>query len=164
MVILGIDPGTATTGYGFIQKIRSGNGFKILEYGIITTKKQFSDAERLEILGQDLESLIKIHRPAALGVEKLFFTSNQKTVMTVSQARGVVLYLAQKHKLPILEFTPLQVKNFICGYGKADKKQVQFVVQKTFGLKKTPKPDDAADALAIALCAAWHLPNKKNLR
>lgn len=164
MVILGIDPGTATTGYGFIQKTQSGNGFKILEYGIIATKKELLDAERLEILAQDLESLMKKHRPAALGVEKLFFTSNQKTVMTVSQARGVVLYLAQKHKLPILEFTPLQVKNFICGYGKADKKQVQFVVQKTFGLKKTPKPDDAADALAIALCAAWHLPKKNSLR
>lgn len=164
MVILGIDPGTATTGYGLIQKARAGSGFGILEYGVIATKKQLTDAERLEILGQDLESLIKKHKPAALGVERLFFTTNQKTVMTVSQARGVVLYVAQKHQLPILEFTPLQVKNFICGYGKADKKQVQFVVQKTFGLKKIPKPDDAADALAIALCAAWHLPKQKALR
>ncbi len=164
MVILGIDPGTATTGYGVIQKTKAKNGFGILEYGVIATKKMLSDAERLEILGQDLESLIKKHRPAAVGIEKLFFTTNQKTVMTVSQARGVVLFLAQKHKLPILEFTPLQVKNFICGYGKADKKQVQYVVQKTFGLTKIPKPDDAADALAIALCAGWHFPKQKALR
>lgn len=164
MIILGIDPGTATTGYGIIKKNKTENGFEILEYGVIATKKTSSDAERLEILGQDLENLIKKHKPTVVGVEKLFFTTNQKTVMTVSQARGVVLYLIQKHKLPILEFTPLQVKSFICGYGKADKKQVQFVVQKTFGLKKIPKPDDAADALAIALCAGWHFPKQKTLQ
>ncbi len=164
MVILGIDPGTATTGYGIIKKSKAKNGFEILEYGVIATHKTRSDAERLETLAKDLESLIKKHKPAAMGVEKLFFSTNQKTVMTVSQARGVILYLAQKHRLPTLEFTPLQVKSFICGYGKADKKQVQYVVQKTFGLRKIPKPDDAADALAIALCAGWHFPKQKILR
>lgn len=155
MTILGIDPGTATTGFGIIKQEKNKTEFRILEYGIISTDKKFSDSKRLSILGGDLESLIKKYRPDAVGVEKLFFTTNQKTAMTVSQARGVVLYTSEKHHLPILEFTPLQVKNFICGYGKADKKQVQYVVQKTFGLKKIPKPDDAADALAIALCAAY---------
>lgn len=154
MTILGIDPGTATTGFGIIKQEKNKTEFRILEYGIISTDKKFSDSKRLSILGGDLESLIKKYRPDAVGVEKLFFTTNQKTAMTVSQARGVVLYTSEKHHLPILEFTPLQVKNFICGYGKADKKQIQYVVQKTFGLKKIPKPDDAADALAIALCTA----------
>ena len=155
MTILGIDPGTATTGFGIIKQEKNKTEFRILEYGIISTDKKLSDSKRLCVLGVDLESLIKKYRPDAVGVEKLFFTTNQKTAMTVSQARGVVLYTSEKHHLPILEFTPLQVKNFICGYGKADKKQVQYVVQKTFGLKKIPKPDDAADALAIALCTAY---------
>jgi len=153
MIIIGIDPGTATTGFGIIKQDKTKNGFGILDFGVIATSPKLSDAERLKILGEDIESLIKKYNPDVVGIEKLFFTTNQKTVMTVSQARGVILYLAQKEKLPIFEFTPLQVKSFICGYGKADKKQVQFVVQKIFGLKNPPRPDDAADALAIALCA-----------
>lgn len=154
MIILGIDPGTATTGFGIIEQNK--NQPKLVDFGIISTKKTLGDAERLEILAADLDELIKKFKPKAVGVEKLFLTTNQKTVMTVSQARGVVLLVCQKHKIPIFEFTPLQVKNFICGYGKAEKKQVQYVVQKTFKLKTPPKPDDAADALAIALCAAHH--------
>ena len=160
MTILGIDPGTATTGFGIIESQKRKNEFRILDFGVISTKSKLPDATRLEILAKDLEKIIKTHQPDAVGVEKLFFTTNQKTVMTVSQARGVVLLIAQKHKLPILEFTPLQVKSFICGYGKADKKQVQYVVQKTFRLKNPPKPDDAADALAIALCAGHYFGNK----
>lgn len=162
MVIIGIDPGTATTGYGIIKKEK--NDFKIVDFGVISTSPKFSDAQRLKIVGDDLNQLIKKYKPEAIGVEKLFFTTNQKTIMTVSQARGVVLYIAQKHKLPIFEFTPLQVKSFICGYGKADKKQVQYVVQKTFKLSKPPKPDDAADALAIALCAGHYFNKQKILR
>jgi crossover junction endodeoxyribonuclease RuvC len=154
MTIIGIDPGTATTGFGIIKKEK--NDFCIVDFGVIATSPKLSDAERLSILGKDLKSLVKKYKPDCIGVEKLFFTTNQKTVMTVSQARGVVLYIAQKNKLPILEYTPLQIKSFICGYGKADKKQVQYVIQKTFKLKKAPKPDDAADALAIALCAGFH--------
>ncbi len=151
MIVLGIDPGTATTGYGIIQTQK--NQLQLVDFGIISTDKKLSDSERLEILGSDVEELIKKYKPKCVGVEKLFFTTNQKTVMTVSQARGVVLYVCKKAGIPILEYTPLQVKSFICGYGKADKKQVQFMVQKTFALKKPPKPDDAADAIAIALCA-----------
>jgi crossover junction endodeoxyribonuclease RuvC len=163
MTILGIDPGTATTGYGIIASDKRKNEFRILDYGVISTKKNLTDAARLEILAKDLGKLIKKYRPEGVGVEKLFFTTNQKTAMTVSQARGVVLLVCQKHQLPILEYTPLQVKSFVCGYGKADKKQVQYIVQKTFHLKSTPKPDDAADALAIALCAGYHFGKYKNL-
>ena len=160
MIILGIDPGTATTGFGIIDYKK--NQGKLIDFGIIATSKTLTDAERLEILASDIELLIKKSRPDAVGIEKLFLTSNQKTVMSVSQARGVVLLICQQHKLPIYEFTPLQVKNFICGYGKADKKQVQYIVQQTFRLKSVPKPDDAADALAIALACAHH--HSKSLR
>ena len=151
MIILGIDPGTATTGYGIIKQNR--NQPTLVDFGVISTDKKLPDAERLNIVAKDLQELIKKYKPKAIGVEKLFLTTNQKTVMTVSQARGVVLLIAQQHGIPIFEFTPLQVKSFICGYGKAEKKQVQYMVQKTFKLKSAPKPDDAADALAIAICA-----------
>lgn len=164
MVILGIDPGTATTGYGIISSDKRKSEFRILDFGVISTKPKLSDAQRLEILAKDLESIIKKYKPDAVGVEKLFFTTNQKTVMTVAQARGVVLLISQKHKLPTFEFTPLQVKSFICGYGKADKKQVQYIIQKIFCMKSIPKPDDAADALAIALCAGFYFTKQKNAK
>src|SRR4029079_16681408 len=113
------------------------------------------------IVAEDLADLVQRYKPEAVGVEKLFFTTNQKTVMTASQARGAILLVLEQHKIPIFEFTPLQVKNFICGYGKAEKKQVQYIVQKTFKLKKVPKPDDAADALAVALCTAHFFAREK---
>lgn len=156
MTILGIDPGTATTGFGIIESTKRKSEYTLVDFGVISTKKTLSDAQRLKILADDLIALIKQHKPVGVGVEKLFFTTNQKTVMTVSQARGVVLLICQNHNIPIFEFTPLQVKSFICGYGKAEKKQVQYIVQKTFKLKTAPKPDDAADALAIALCAGHY--------
>src|SRR4051812_21910813 len=115
MNILGIDPGTATTGFGIIEQDTKSREFILLDFGVIETDKRLSDAERLEILAEDLEKIIKKFKPDAIGVEKLFLTTNQKTVMTVSQARGVVLLIAQKNKLPIFEFTPPQVKSFICG-------------------------------------------------
>ncbi len=155
MIYLGIDPGTATTGFGIIRKSNTKNlEYEILEFGVIETPKTKSDAERLQIIFEDLSAIIKKHKPNFLGIEKLFFTSNQTTVMTVSQARGVALLAGSQANLSVLEFTPLQVKNTLCGYGKADKKQVQKMVQQTFKLKTLPRPDDAADALAIALCAA----------
>lgn len=162
MIILGIDPGTATTGFGIINQTK--NEPKLVDFGIIATKKNLSDAERLEILADDVDRLIKKYKPEAAGIEKLFFTTNQKTIMTVSQARGAVLLVFQQHHLPILEFTPLQVKSFICGYGKAPKTQIQYVVQKTFKLKNPPKPDDAADALAIALCAGYKYQKSLKLK
>jgi crossover junction endodeoxyribonuclease RuvC len=134
-----------------------------VDFGVITTKKSQPDAERLAVLAEDLESIIKKYKPEAVGVEKLFFTTNQKTVMTVSQARGVILLVARQHAVPIYEFTPLQVKSFICGYGKAEKKQVQYIIKQTFKLKSVPKPDDAADAIAIALAAAYLAGQSKHL-
>ncbi len=155
MIYLGIDPGTATTGFGIIKKNENQKQeFKILEFGVIETNKKLSDSARLKVLYDDLVSVIKKYSPKYVGVEKLFFTKNQTTAMTVSQARGVVLLACQQANIPLLELTPLQVKNTLCGYGKADKKQIQSMVQKTFNLKRIPKPDDAADALAIALCTA----------
>lgn len=155
MIYLGIDPGTATTGFGLIKKSDNKKlDFEILEFGVIETPKTDSDAKRLQIIFEDLTQIVKKHKPTYLGIEKLFFTNNQTTAMTVSQARGVALLVASQAKLKVLEFTPPQVKSTLCGYGKADKKQVQKMVQQTFKLKTLPKPDDAADALAIALCAA----------
>ena len=153
MTILGIDPGTATTGFGVIKTGKKSGSFSAVDFGVITTKKTAADAERLQTLAIDLATIIKKHRPDRVGVEKLFFAANQKTAMNVAQARGVVLLLCQQHHIPISEFTPLQVKNTLCGYGQADKKQVQFMVKQAFKLTAIPKPDDAADALAIALCA-----------
>lgn len=154
MIILGIDPGTATTGFGFIKK-ESSDKFSILEFGVISTPKTDSHAKRLATVYEDLSTLIAKYKPSRAGVEKLFFTTNQKTAMSVAEARGVVLLVIEQNNIPLSEFTPLQIKNIICGYGKAEKKQVQNVVQQTFKLKHLPKPDDAADALAVALCAAW---------
>jgi crossover junction endodeoxyribonuclease RuvC len=153
MIILGIDPGTATTGFGIIEKPAQKQP-KAVDFGVISTPKELTDSQRLKLLADDLHTLIKTHKPERIGVEKLFFEKNQKTAMSVAQARGVVLLLAEEYRIPIFEYTPLQVKNRICGYGKADKKQVQFMVKQSFGLKTIPKPDDAADALAIALCTS----------
>ncbi len=166
MIILGIDPGTATTGYGVIkQSAKKGRGsFELLDYGVISTNKTDTDSERLSVLAADLIALIKKYKPDAAGVEKLFFSSNQTTAMTVSQARGVVLLTLAQHHTPLHEFTPLQVKNTICGYGKAEKKQVQFMVKQAFKLKAIPKPDDAADALAIALCAGLAAGYRKEVK
>jgi crossover junction endodeoxyribonuclease RuvC len=154
MIILGIDPGTATTGYAIIDKMRSGE-MHVIDFGVIKTSKANTDSSRLLELKKDLNKIIKKFKPVRAGVEKLYFETNVKTAMTVSQARGVVLLLLEENRIELSEFTPLQVKSSICGYGKADKQQVQYMVQKTFGLKSIPKPDDAADALAIALCSAF---------
>jgi len=150
MKILGIDPGTATTGFGLIAK--DGAKLKSLDYGVISTSKDKEMHNRLEVLYDDINSLIKQHKPEVIVVEKLFFTNNITTAMTVSQARGVVLLAASKNKVPIAEYTPLQVKMAVSGYGKATKKQVQEMVKRILKLDSIPKPDDAADALAIAIC------------
>ncbi len=155
MIILGIDPGTATTGFGVIQKDGKG-GWKAVDFGVVTTDKSLTDAERLHILAQDLSQLLSTHKPAAAGVEKLFFETNVKTAINVAQARGVILQTLAAHHVPIYEYTPLQVKSTLTGNGQADKKQMQFMVKHTFTLDTIPKPDDAADALAIALCCALH--------
>lgn len=152
MIIIGIDPGTATTGYALIRKIKQ-DVFEIIDFGVIKTHQSLSDSQRLFEMRKDLQKIIKKYKPSVAGVEKLFFETNIKTAMTVSQARGVVLFTLEENHVALHEFTPLQVKSSICGYGKAEKKQVQYMIQKIFNLKSLPKPDDAADALGIALCA-----------
>lgn len=150
MIILGIDPGTATTGYGLIEE-KSGK-VSLVDYGVILTKPESSTEQRLEIIYDQLSDLIEEYNPDEIAVEELFFSTNVKTAMSVSQARGVILLATQKLGIPLSEYTPNQVKNGICGYGGADKKQVQKMVQMLLNLKDIPKPDDAADALAIAIC------------
>lgn len=152
MKILGIDPGTASTGYGIIKS--SHGKIKLVEYGCISTPKKNKPEARLSEIYHDLSKLTKKHRPRVVAVESIFFFKNLKTAISVAQARGVVLLCAAQNKIKVLEFTPLQVKISLTSYGRADKKQIQYMVQKLLDLKNIPKPDDAADALAVAICAS----------
>lgn len=151
-IILGIDPGYGITGYGLIQK--QGSRLACLDYGTIETPKTDEFCERLKFLHQELTKIIRKCKPDLIAIEDLFFAKNLKTAMKVSQARGAIILTAVLEKVPTVEFTPLQVKQAISGYGKADKRQVQQMVKIFLGLKEIPKPDDAADALAIAICGA----------
>ena len=155
MIILGIDPGTATTGYGVIlaksMNSRSKDNFKCLGYGSIKTSPEMAMPQRLKKLHNELSKLLKEHQPEIMVVESLFFFKNMKTAMPVSQAKGVILLTAAKKNILVHEFTPPQVKMLVAGSGKAEKINVQKKVQAIFGMKDIPKPDDAADALAIAL-------------
>jgi len=153
MIIIGIDPGTATTGFGVIKKTKN-DKLELIEYGCITTEKNLNSAKRLEKLYKEITSLIKKYKPDIVAVEDIFFFKNLKTAIKVSQARGVILLSIIKNKAKLLEFTPLQIKQAVACYGRADKNQVQQMVKTLLNLKKIPKPDDAADALAIAICAA----------
>ena len=152
MTIIGIDPGTAITGYGVIKKEPS--GLKIIDYGCILTEQSLTAAERLKETDRQFVKLIKKYKPEKIAVEDIFFFKNAKTIIKVSQARGVILFRAAKMMIPIFEHTPLQVKQAVTGYGRADKNQVQQMVKNILKLKEIPKPDDAADALAIAICCA----------
>jgi crossover junction endodeoxyribonuclease RuvC len=150
MIILGVDPGTATTGYGLIEE-KAGN-VSLIDFGVILTKPTHTLEQRLEILYDQLSDIIDKYNPDEIAIEELFFSTNVKTAMSVSHARGVILLATQKAGIPMSEYTPNQVKNAICGYGGADKKQVQKMVQMLLKLTEIPQPDDAADALAIAIC------------
>lgn len=156
MIILGIDPGSRLSGYGVLDA--DAHNIRLVEAGVITTDAQSSAAENLYELYSKVRELLTTHGPEILAVEKLFFFKNQKTVMGVAEARGVILLAGAERKLPIKEFTPLEVKTSVVGYGNADKKQVQKMVQLILKLPSELQPDDAADAVAIALCAAHHLP------
>lgn len=149
MRILGIDPGTAIVGYGIVDYVEK--EYKTIDYGCIFTDKGLNLDERLLIIYDELDLLIKKFKPDALAIEELFFFKNSKTVISVGQARGVIVLAGMKNNLSIKGYTPLQVKMGITGYGKADKKQVQSMVQKILKLDTIPKPDDAADGLAIAI-------------
>ncbi len=150
-VILGIDPGIADTGYGLIKV--SGNKAVCLTYGSIKTPADMDLAERLILLNEGLAKLIKEYKPDLAAIEELFFNKNVRTALIVGQARGVALLTLSQNGVPIFNFTPSQVKQAVCAYGQASKLQVQKMVKMILALEKIPKPDDAADALAIALCA-----------
>ena len=154
MIILGIDPGTATTGYGVIERIgktKKAKFLKCLGYGTIKTLPTSSAPERLKKINNELSKLIKAHNPEILVVESLFFFRNLKTAIPVSQAKGVILLTAAKNNIPVKEFTPMQVKLAITGFGWSEKEKVQKRIKTILKLKELPKSDDAADALAIAV-------------
>lgn len=150
MRILGIDPGTGILGFGVIDVAKSGK-IQLVDAGVIRTPVKEDDAIRLLTIFDELSDIIMQNKPAVMSVEKLFFAKNVTTAMTVAQARGVVLLLGQQNQMDLYEYTPMQIKQAITGYGKADKKQVQEMVRVLLGLKEIPQPDDAADALAAAI-------------
>ena len=152
MRILGTDPGVAIVGFGLIESDRG--TLRMLQYGAITTPAGLPLAARLAQINRDIEELIGTFRPDEISVEELFFSKNITTGIAVAHARGVILCAAEKKKIPIYEYTPMQVKQAVAGYGLADKKQVMDMTRRLLKLKSVPRPDDAADALAIALCHA----------
>ncbi len=167
MIIVGIDPGLATIGYGVIQTplrsrtlpfshSRIKGKIKCLEYGVITTKALLEKEKRLSIINTQTAKLLKKYSPHYLALETLYFFKNMKTALPVSEARGVILLTAARKKIKIEEYTPLQVKMKICGRGRAEKKEVQAMMKKMLKLKEIPRPDDASDALAIAIASLGH--------
>ncbi len=161
MIILGIDPGTAITGYGVLES--DGGRLRMLANGCIFTAKELPLSQRLRQVGDGLRELIRQYQPQALAIEELFFFKNQTTVIAVGQSRGVALYVAESEGVELHEYTPLQVKQAVTGYGRADKKQVQSMVKSILKLREVPKPDDAADALAIAICCASSINFERKL-
>jgi crossover junction endodeoxyribonuclease RuvC len=158
MKILGIDPGTAITGWAVVEE--KNKNPKLVACGCVNTSKFHSDEERLVEIGRDIALLIKKYQPDEAAIEDLFFFKNLKTAITVAQARGVILYEIKKNLVPLFSYTPLQVKQALTGYGRADKNQIQLMVKNILRLQCAPKPDDAADAVAIAIC---HL-NSRHMR
>lgn len=152
MVILGIDPGVATIGFGLIDAQRHKN--TLLQYGVITTPPGIPLSSRLLQISQDMEELICRFKPDEMAVEELFFSKNITTGIAVAHGRGVILLAAEKLGIPVFEYTPMQVKQAVVGYGKAEKRQVMDMTKRLLKLSAVPKPDDAADAVAVALCHA----------
>ncbi len=151
MLVIGIDPGTATTGYGLVQENADGS-LSVVDFGAILTPSDQSMPERLLELHRQLREILLLHRPQSGAVEKLFFQRNVRTALSVGQGRGVALLALAEAGLPVAEYTPLEVKQAVAGYGGADKQQVQYMVRALLNLDRIPSPDDAADALAIAIC------------
>jgi len=158
MIILGIDPGTAMTGFGLIQCLKG--EFKLLEKGTIKTSNKNDSSYRLNLIYEEVVILMKKHKPTVLAIESLFFNNNAKSASAVGQAIGVVKLAAAKNKLKVFEYPPLKVKMKLVGHGRAEKKQVQSKVRKALHLRKIPRPTHAADALAVAICH-WLETNKK---
>jgi len=153
MRIIGIDPGTGILGFGVIEV--EWQNYKLIDGGVIKTSSKDSDAERLQTIYEELQEIIKQTKPTEMAVEKLFFAQNVTTAMTVAQARGVAMLSGQQAGLKVAEYTPLQIKQALTGYGRAEKKQMQEMVRVVLKLKSVPKPDDCADALAAAICHAF---------
>mgnify|MGYP004508120943 FL=1 len=152
MIILGVDPGIATVGYGMVEYV--GNKFVSSDYGAILTPAKTDLEDRLNIIFDELCRLISFYKAENLAVEELFFNTNVKTGIAVAHGRGVILLAGKKSGVPIYEYTPLQVKQAVVGYGRAEKQQVMAMVKMLLNLQKIPRPDDAADALAMAICHA----------
>ena len=150
MIVLGIDPGVATIGFGVIRADRQKN--TLLRYGVITTPPGIPLSHRLLQIAGDMEELIHTFHPDEMAVEELFFSKNITTGIAVAHGRGVILLEAERAGIPAFEYTPMQVKQAVAGYGGADKKQVMLITQRLLKMKEIPRPDDAADALAIAIC------------
>lgn len=153
MVIIGVDPGSRTTGFGVISA--RGNRFECLEYGVIRAETEGAFPNRLRKIHTELGSLLKRYSEAVLVVEGLFHAANSKTALQLGHTRGVILLAAAQSSIPLFEYSPLEVKKAVVGYGRADKGQIQLMVRTLLKLRKTPQPHDAADALAIALCHAF---------
>jgi crossover junction endodeoxyribonuclease RuvC len=160
VLVVGIDPGVATTGYGVVRD--TVNGILLVDYGVVTTPPNLALAQRLLLLHHELKKIIQLHRPESAAVEKLFFQKNVTTAIAVGQARGVALLTMAENQIEVSEYTPLEVKQAVAGYGSADKKQVQYMVKAILNMEVVPTPDDAADALAIAICHL-HSVQYKNL-
>jgi crossover junction endodeoxyribonuclease RuvC len=152
VIVLGIDPGTAAMGYGIVE--RTNGRLREVDHGVLTTSADTSMPERLLAIHALVDELLALHQPDMIGVERLFFSRNVQTALAVGQARGVVLLAAAQHGTPVFEATPNEVKSAVAGYGAADKQQVQRMVQLVLGMTELPRPDDAADALAIAIWVA----------
>jgi crossover junction endodeoxyribonuclease RuvC len=151
--IIGIDPGYAIIGYGIVDY--NASKFSIVNYGAVTTKAKTPFASRLEIIFNDISQLLDTFKPDAVSLEKLYFNTNTTTAIDVAQARGVILLAAQLHGIKVFEYTPLQVKQSVTGYGRAEKFQIMEMTRRLLNLEKIPKPDDTADALALAVCHAY---------
>jgi crossover junction endodeoxyribonuclease RuvC len=156
VIVLGVDPGTAATGYGIVE--RTGNRLRAVDFGCFETTPAHALPARLMEIHRAMAELIEEHRPAYVGVERLFFNRNVQTAFAVGQARGVVLLAAAQAGVPVFEYGPHEVKMAVTGYGRADKGQVQRMVQAVLGMDVLPRPDDAADALAVAICVAHAQP------
>ncbi len=161
MRIIGIDPGYAIVGFGIVEY--TGMKFQVIEYGAITTAAEMDFSARLKVIFEDLTTVLVKYKPQYMSIEKLFFNTNQKTGIDVAQARGVIMLAATLMEIPIFEYTPLQVKQSVVGYGKAEKKQVMEMTRRILDLEKIPKPDDTADALAIAICHGHSAHSNANL-
>ena len=161
MLVLGIDPGTAITGYGLVEA--QGNKLKVVDYSCIRTPANSPLEYRLQTIHGAVVDLIREYKPAQLAIEELFFNKNVRTALSVGHARGVIMLAGVNAGLEVFEYTPLQVKQAVVGYGRAEKAQIQFMVKTLLCLPETPKPDDVADALAIAICHTHFYNSRKML-